>query len=218
MHKSSRAGPLPSDWQIWCNHLHTIIGRVRFLPPSWGELSFSRELDRNHPYHHRDHRLLGRKGMASGQKKTPKAKPGAIVHRTMQLCDCYPMDTSTVAPEEWLLQKEAHKSSMVRCRVPSVLAPGWVSLGRNPPAHPSPGIAAAWGSLPFCAEQEQKLQSCSHSQDLFVCMHTALSLHHKPLQSASQKNRWLFNQIKDKVAFSKYSQFVPDSSSTATTR
>lgn len=134
-------------------------------------------------------------------KKTPQAKSGAVVHCAMQLCDCYPMDTSNVAPEEWLLQKEAHQSSMVRCRVPPVL--WWVSLGRYPPVHPSPGITAAWGSLPFRAEQEQKLQSCSHSQDLFVCMHTALSLHHKLLQSASQKNRWLFNQIKDKVAFSK---------------
>lgn len=123
MHKSSRAGPLPSDWQIWCNHLHTIIDRVRFLPLSWGELSFSCELDRNHPYHHRDHRLFGRKGMASGQKK-PQAKPEAIADCTMRLCDCYHMDRSTMAPEEWLLQKEGDKCSMVRCRVPSELPRG----------------------------------------------------------------------------------------------
>lgn len=197
MHKSSRAGPLPSDWQIWCNHLHTIIGRVRFLPLSWGELSFSRELDRNHPYHYRDHHLFGRKGMASGQKKNPQAKPEARVHRATRLRDCCYTDSSTVAPEEWLLQEEALRSSMVKGRAPSVPAPWSVSLGRYPPAHPSPGITAAWGSLPFPAEQEQKLQGCSHSQDLFVCMHTALSLHHKLLQPASQKNRWLFNQIKD---------------------
>lgn len=195
MHKSSRAGPLPSDWQIWCNHLHTIIGRVRFLPLSWGELSFSCELDRNHPYHHRDQFIWKKRN--GKWPKNPQAKPEAIVHCTRRIHDCYHMDRSTMAAEEWLLQKEGHQCSMVRCRMPSVLAPWSVSLGRYPPAHPSPGITALWGSLLLRAEQEQKLQSCSHSQDLFVCMHTALSLHHKLLQSASRKNRWLFNQIKD---------------------
>lgn len=192
MHKSSRAGPLPSDWQIWCNHLHTIIGRVRFLPLSWGELSFSCELDRNHPYHHRD-QFIWKKRNGERPKKTPRQTRS---------------HSSLYQANPWLLPHgHEHRGSRgvtppqgrspARCRVPWVLAPWSVSLGRYPPAHPSPGITALWGSLLLRAQQEQKLQGCSHSQDLFVCTHTALSLHHKLLQSASQKNRWLFNQIKD---------------------
>lgn len=85
MHKSSRAGPLPSDWQIWCNHLHTIISRVRFLPLSWGELSFSRELDRNHPYHHRDHRLFGRNGEWPKKNPSQARSRSSLDHVTLWL-------------------------------------------------------------------------------------------------------------------------------------
>ena len=80
-HKSSKAGPLPNDWQIWCNHLHTIISRVRFLPLSWGELSFSHELDRNHPYHYWDHRLFRRKEWRTAKKT--QTKQGTIFHCTI---------------------------------------------------------------------------------------------------------------------------------------
>lgn len=165
---------------------------MRFLPLSWGELSFSRELDRNHPYHHREHCLFGRKGMASGQKKTPQAKPEAIVLCTTRLCDCYHMDTSTrgVTPPEGSSQEEHGEGAEFPVCWPRV--PGEApTCSSQPRHHGSVGLPA------FRAEQEQKLQSCSHSQDLFVCMHTALSLHHKLLQSASWKNRRLFNQIKD---------------------
>lgn len=189
MHKSSRAGPLPSDWQIWCNHLHTIIGRVRFLPLSWGELSFSRELDRNHPYHHREHCLFGRKGMASGQKKTPQAKPEAIVLCTTRLCDCYHMDTSTrgVTPPEGSSQEEHGE-------VQSSLCAGPVSLGRHPPAHPSPGITAAWGSLRSVQNRNRNCRAVLTARTylfactlLWACITNSCSLPHGKTGDCSTK-------------------------------
>lgn len=193
MHKSSRAGPLPSDWQIWCNHLHTIIGRVRFLPLSWGELSFSCELDRNHPYHHWDHRLFGRKGMASGQEK-PQGKPEAIVHCPMRFCDCCHRDTSTMAPRQWPLQKEGHKGSTGRCRAPWVGQCPWGGTHLLIPAQASQQSGAP------CRSVHNRNRNCraalTATTYLFAC--TLLwACNTKLLQSASQKNRWLFNQIKD---------------------
>lgn len=73
-----------------------------------------------------DHHLFGRKGMGSSQKK-PQAKAEATGHCTTRLH----MDLSTVAPEEWLLQQEGHKCSVVGCRVPWVLPRGRCPWGRT---------------------------------------------------------------------------------------
>lgn len=78
------------------------------------------------------------------------------------------MDTSTrgVTPPEGSSQEQHGE-------VQSSLCAGPVSLGRHPPAHPSPGITAAWAPCVLCRTGTETAEL--FSQPGLICLHARCS-------------------------------------------
>lgn len=110
---------------------------MRFLPLSWGELSFSMSL--TEVIFTRIIVYLEGKEWQAAKKKPNQTKQETLVRSTTQHCDCYHVDTNTIHTRG----TTSPEGRTLKCRAASVPTSQLLSLGTYPPAHPSPGTAAA---------------------------------------------------------------------------